>query len=206
MNMNEVNESWWVLSLISIKIRQFPWTSAKDIHNKEQIWRVSLSSNLMDVDKVTSQAMIYNVWTRTLSMIWAETLRWLQFIFNSLSIVMAVAKKKKINVAFKRSLNNILRPIYTLELLKWICLLGSLLPERPLLADEEYTLIFLFIFLVSDQSYTIPTQGESHQSVIPLFSVIHRKSRHTDGRPDKQKDSINKRVREETNSHDARRD
>lgn len=55
MNMNEVNESWWMLSLISIKIRYFPWTSAKDTHNKEQIWRVSLSSDLMDVDKVTSQ-------------------------------------------------------------------------------------------------------------------------------------------------------
>ena len=56
------------------------------------------------------------------------------------------------------------------------------LPKRPLLADEEiYTLIFLFIFLVSDQSCTISTQGESHQSVIPPLSMIHRKLRHTDG-------------------------
>lgn len=58
MHMNKVNESWWMLSLISIKIRLFPWTSVKDTHNKEQIWRVSLSSNLMDVDKFTSQLKI----------------------------------------------------------------------------------------------------------------------------------------------------
>lgn len=113
-------------------------------------------------------------------------------------------KKKKNQCRF---FNNILRLIYTLELLKWICLLGTLLPRRPLLADEEiYTLIFLFIFLVSDQSCTIPTQGETHQSVIPPLSMIHRKLEHTDGQADKQKDSINKRVRGETNSRDARRD
>lgn len=33
MNMNEVNESWWMLALIYIKIRQFPWTFAKDIYS-----------------------------------------------------------------------------------------------------------------------------------------------------------------------------
>lgn len=116
-------------------------------------------------------------------------------LFNSLSIVMEIAKE--IDVDLKRSSNNILGLIYTLELLKWICLLGSFLPERPLLADQEiYTLIFLFIFLVSDQSCTIPTQGETHQSVIPPLSMIHRKlRRHTDGQADKQKDSINKRVK-----------
>lgn len=74
--------------------------------------------------------------------------------------------------------------------------IGSFLPKRLLIADQEiYTLIFLFIFLVSDQSCTIPTQGETHQSVIPPLSVIHRKLHHTNGQADKQKDSVNSQVR-----------
>lgn len=126
-------------------------------------------------------------------MIWAETLRRLQFALLIVCPASRQLLKKNNNKC--RFFNNILGLFYTLELLKWICPLGSFLPERPLPADEEiYTLIFLFIFLVSDQSCTIPTQGETHQNVIPPLSVIHRKLRHTDGQADKQKDSINKRV------------
>lgn len=73
-----------------------------------------------------------------------------------------------------------------------------LLSEGPLVADEIYTLIPFFIFLVSDQSRTTPIQGETHQSVIPPLSVIHRKLQLTDGQADKQKGSINNRVRGET--------
>ncbi|MEQ2231804.1 hypothetical protein ILYODFUR_004430 [Ilyodon furcidens] len=40
---------------------------------------------------------------------------------------------------------------------------------------------------MTDQSCAIPTQGESHQSVVPPSSVIHQKLRDTD----EQKGSIN---------------
>lgn len=52
---------------------------------------------------------------------------------------------------------------------------------------ETTAIILLFIFLASDQSRTIPTQGETHQSVIPSLSVIHKKLRHTDGRQTNRK-------------------
>lgn len=80
MHMNKVNESWWMLSLISIKIRLSlePLSRTHTIKNKFEelaclaIWWTSIRLH---------HSYRYNVWTGTPGMIWTKAPRRLLFIF-----------------------------------------------------------------------------------------------------------------------------
>lgn len=194
MNMNEVNESWWMLSLISIKIGQFPWTAAKDTHNKERIWRVSVSGNSMDVDKVTSQRSdIY--YQDEKAGVWSE----LQRRGGSALHVFIVcpSSRQLLRKSMSIFFNNIPRLIHTLELLKWICLLGSFLPRETTASRRRdiYSHFPLHFPGVRSIMHHPNSRWKPSKCHSPIVSDSQETPTHRRAPADKQKDSINKRVR-----------